>query len=156
MSVPERLHALEDGEFRAGLETLDQPVQMDLSQAYILTDDDLDYVHDERRSLASYAARTNQSEVSAFVELNRKYKGRVVLWHPGLNQSMVAIEEMIKSPTVAMGLADSGAHVGQIMDASSPSWLLSYWVKRRGTPAPFSRPLQCAPLWCCTKAKFVV
>ena len=133
MSVPERLNALEDEEFRARLAKLDQPVQMDLSQAYILTDDDLDYVHEESRSLASYAARTNQSEASAFVELNRKYKGRVVLWHPGLNQSMVAIEEMIKNPTVAMGLADSGAHVGQIMDASSPSWLLSYWVKRRGT-----------------------
>jgi N-acyl-D-aspartate/D-glutamate deacylase len=31
-----------------------------------------------------------------------------------------------------MGLADSGAHVGQIMDASSPTWLLSYWVRERG------------------------
>ncbi len=39
---------------------------------------------------------------------------------------------MLKNPTVAMGLADSGAHVGQIMDASSPTWLLSYWVRDSG------------------------
>ena len=39
---------------------------------------------------------------------------------------------MLVNPTVAMGLADSGAHVGQIMDASSPTWLLSYWVRERG------------------------
>lgn len=133
MSDSDRLASLEDANVRASLEILDQQVQMDLNQAYILTDDDLDYVHDENRSLSSYAKRTNQSEVSAFIELNRKHKGRIVLWHPGLNQSMAAIEEMIISPTVAMGLGDSGAHVGQIMDASSPSWLLSYWVKRRGT-----------------------
>ena len=53
-------------------------------------------------------------------------------WHPGLNQSMDAIEEMITNPTVAMGLGDSGAHVGQIVDASSPTWLLTYWVKTCG------------------------
>lgn len=132
MSVAERLAALEDDTFRTQLETLDQPVTMDLNQAYILTDDDLDYVHDEARSLAAYAKRTSQTEVAAFIELNRKHQGRIVLWHPGLNQSMDAIEEMITNPTVAMGLGDSGAHVGQIMDASSPTWLLSYWVKQRG------------------------
>ena len=29
-------------------------------------------------------------------------------------------------------LADTGAHCGQIMDASLPSYLLSYWVRERG------------------------
>ena len=131
-SFPQRLAALEDESFRARLMDLDEPPALPFDQAYVLTDDDLDYVHDRTRSLAAYAERTNQSEVAAFIELNRRHRGRVVLWHPGLNQSMDAIEEMITNPTVAMGLADSGAHVGQIMDASSPTWLLSYWVKRRG------------------------
>ena len=45
---------------------------------------------------------------------------------------MDAIEEMITNPTVAMGLGDFGAHVGQIMDARSPTWLLAYWVKTWG------------------------
>ncbi len=128
----QRVAALEDESWRARLENLDQPPGLDLNQAYILTDDDVDYVHDRQRSLAAYAERAGLTEVAAFIALNRRHKGRVQLWHPGLNQSMEAIEEMITNPTVAMGLADSGAHVGQIMDASSPTWLLSYWVGQRG------------------------
>ena len=133
LNFAERVAALEDASVRAALTELDQPVALDLNMAYILTDDDLDYVHDRSRSLAAYAERTGQTPVEAFIELNRKHQGRVQLWHPGLNQDMGAIEEMITNPTVAMGLADSGAHVGQIMDASSPTWLLTYWVKERQT-----------------------
>ena len=132
LSFPQRLAALEDAAFRARLLEADQPPWLDFAQAYILTDADLTYVHDRNRSLAAYAERTGQTPAEAFVALNRKHKGRVLLWYPGLNQSMDAIEEMITNPTVAMGLADSGAHVGQIMDASSPTWLLNYWVKERG------------------------
>ena len=128
----QRVAALEDESYRARLLQLDAPPVIDLENGYILTDDDLDYVHDRSRTLAAYAERSGQTEVAAFVELNRKHRGRVQIWHPGLNQSMDAIEEMITNPTVAMGLGDSGAHVGQIMDASSPTWLLSYWVKTRG------------------------
>ncbi|HRE02965.1 MAG TPA: amidohydrolase family protein, partial [Ilumatobacteraceae bacterium] len=29
-------------------------------------------------------------------------------------------------------LADAGAHVGQIMDASQPSYVLAYWMRERG------------------------
>ena len=132
LSFPQRLAALEDAACRARLLEADQPPWLDFAQAYILTDADLTYVHDRNRSLATYAERTGQTPAEAFVALNRKHKGRVLLWYPGLNQSMDAIEEMITNPTVAMGLADSGAHVGQIMDASSPTWLLNYWVKERG------------------------
>ncbi len=128
----QRLAALEDESWRRRLANPEPPPTLPFDQAYILTDDDLDYVHDQARSLAAYAERAGQTEAEAFIELNRKHRGRVVLWHPGLNQSMAAIEEMITNPTVAMGLADSGAHVGQIMDASSPTWLLAYWVKNRG------------------------
>jgi N-acyl-D-amino-acid deacylase len=31
-----------------------------------------------------------------------------------------------------MGLADAGAHVGQIIDASQPTLFLSYWVREKG------------------------
>ena len=39
---------------------------------------------------------------------------------------------MLDNPTVVMGLADAGAHVGQIMDASQPTFFLTYWVRERG------------------------
>ena len=43
-----------------------------LANAYILTEDDLDYVHDCSRTLAAYAERTGQTKVAGFFELNRK------------------------------------------------------------------------------------
>jgi N-acyl-D-aspartate/D-glutamate deacylase len=128
----ERVAALEDADTRARLSDLDEDVALDLNQAYLLTDGEVRYVHEADNSLAGYACRRGVTPVQAFIELNRRHHGRVVLYYPALNQSMTAIEDMLLSPTVAMGLADSGAHVGQIMDASSPTWLLSYWVRERG------------------------
>jgi N-acyl-D-amino-acid deacylase len=54
-----------------------------------------------------------------------------VLNFPVLNQSLGAVEEMLDDPLVTLGLADAGAHVGQIMDASQPTFFLTYWVRER-------------------------
>ncbi len=127
-----RVAALEDESMRARLINLEEPIMFDMNMAYVLTDDNVDYSHNEANTLASIAKQRNISPVEAFVQLNRETKGRAVVWYPGLNQSIDAVGEMLKNPTVAMGLADSGAHVGQIMDASSPTWLLSHWVRDTG------------------------
>ena len=52
---------MEDVPFRARLLELQVPPVIDLENAYILTDDDLDYVHDRSRTLAAYAERTGQT-----------------------------------------------------------------------------------------------
>jgi N-acyl-D-aspartate/D-glutamate deacylase len=70
--------------------------------------------------------------VEAFVDLNLETGGQMVLQWPLLNQDLDAIEEMITSDVVLMGLADAGAHVGQIIDASQPTYFLTYWVRERG------------------------
>ncbi len=44
---------------------------------------------------------------------------------------MDAVEEMLDHPRMAIGLGDSGAHVGLIMDASLPTWFLLHWVRDR-------------------------
>ena len=131
-SFTDRLAMLEDENVRSSLCDLDVEPQLNFDISYLLFDDAVDYRHEYENSLTAHAKRMGMSPVEAFIQLNRQYKGRVVIYHPGLNQSMEAIEEMLVNPTVAMGLADSGAHVGQIMDASSPTWLLSYWVRERG------------------------
>jgi N-acyl-D-amino-acid deacylase len=46
---------------------------------------------------------------------------------------MDAVDTMLHHPTVMLGLGDAGAHVGQIMDASLPTFFLSHWVRDRGT-----------------------
>ena len=38
---------------------------------------------------------------------------------------------MLDHPQVVIGLGDSGAHCGQIMDSSLPTYFLKYWVKER-------------------------
>ena len=58
--------------------------------------------------------------------------GTVVVTYPFLNQRLDAVERMLDDPLVTLGLADAGAHVGQILDASQPTFLLTYWVRERG------------------------
>jgi len=45
---------------------------------------------------------------------------------------MDAVETLLTHPQMMLGLGDSGAHVGQIMDASLPTFFLSHWVRDRG------------------------
>ena len=66
-----------------------------------------------------------------FIDLALETDGRASCYYAFLNQNQNAVKEMLLNPTVAMGLADSGAHVGQIMDASQPSWLLAHWARDR-------------------------
>ena len=51
-------------------------------------------------------------------------------WEPPIAGSEV--EHLLADPNVVLGLADAGAHVGQIMDASQPTWFLAHWVRDRG------------------------
>jgi N-acyl-D-amino-acid deacylase len=69
--------------------------------------------------------------VEAFVDLSLESNGRVLLNYPFLNQRLDAVEEMLADPNVVMGLADAGAHVGQIMDASQPTYVLATWGRDR-------------------------
>ena len=39
---------------------------------------------------------------------------------------------MLEDESIVMGLADAGAHVGQIMDSSQPTFFLSHWVRDTG------------------------
>ncbi|MEZ5137729.1 MAG: amidohydrolase family protein [Acidimicrobiales bacterium] len=38
---------------------------------------------------------------------------------------------MILHPAAVLGLADGGAHVATICDASMPTWMLTHWVRDR-------------------------
>jgi len=83
-------------------------------------------------ALLAVAATRGVSPVEAFVDLALETEGRLLLSWPLLNQSVDAIGAMLAEPEVLMGLADAGAHVGQTMDASAPTYLLTYWVRERG------------------------
>ena len=134
LSLNEKLAVLRDPTSRMQLieEGADRPGDEFLSGTYVLGDDTLDYAHDPENSLTAVAARRGVSAVEAFIALSLETNGRVLLNYPFLNQRLDAVAEMLADPNVVMGLADAGAHVGQIMDASQPTFFLANWVRERG------------------------
>ena len=90
-----------------------------------------DYSLDPERSLAALAERAGTTPVELWLDLLDRTDGACLLNWPFLNQSPAAVGEMLADPNVVLGLADAGAHVGQIMDASQPTWFLSHWVRDR-------------------------
>ena len=98
----------------------------------LLADRGARYDCDPADSLTAHAARRGLSAVETYVELCLESDGAVVLNWPVLNQDFGVIAEMLTEPVVMLGLADAGAHVGQILDASQPTFFLSYWVRERG------------------------
>ena len=58
-----------------------------------------------------------------------------------------AVREMLAHPHAVLGLADGGAHVGTICDASFPTTLLTHWVPRprRGPRSPSSTSCRADP-----------
>jgi N-acyl-D-aspartate/D-glutamate deacylase len=132
--LAERLAALDDDARRAELlreaEAHTPPLPWD--GVYVLTDDHVDYSEDRMRSLGAIAERAGETIAAAFVRISRETHGRAVFSFPFLNQRIAAVEEMLGHPRILIGLGDSGAHVGMIMDASLPTWFLLHWVRDRG------------------------
>ena len=89
------------------------------------------YDLDPSTSLAAIAHHRGISAAAAYIELQLESDGTLVCSFPFLNQQMAAVEQMLDEPLVTLGLADAGAHVGQILDASQPTFLLAYWIRER-------------------------
>lgn len=133
MSRPERLAVLRDPEMRARLVAEGDETKLMFSpdKMFILPDGPARYDCKAEDSLATHAANRGVSPVEAFIELCLESDGNVNLNAPILNHQLSAVEEMLDDELVTLGLADAGAHVGQIMDTSQPTFLLTYWVRER-------------------------
>ena len=100
------------------------PFAADLERHYLLEGPDPDYRPNPARSLPAIAAARGVTLAEAYLDAMVASGGTAFLNHPLLNPDFDAVEEMLSDPMVVLGLADSGAHVGQIMDASQPTWFL--------------------------------
>lgn len=107
------------------------PSTLDPSGVYVLPPGDARYDLGSDDTLAAHAARRGVTTVEAFLDLAAERGGELTLNFPFLNQRLEAVEAMLDDPVVTLGLADAGAHVGQIMDASQPTFFLTYWVRER-------------------------
>lgn len=134
MPASKKMTAIRDTAFRAMLidEADTVPPSLDVDQVFVVNrGDDARYDLDPETSLGAEARRRGISPAAAFLELLLETDGGLVCTYPFLNQSLAAVEEMLDDPLVTLGLADAGAHVGQILDASQPTFLLTYWVRER-------------------------
>jgi len=133
LSLSEKLAALADPARRQALvaEADAASSWVALDKLYILDRADAAYYPRSENSLAGIAAARGQSPAAVFCELSLADGGATLFTHAFLNQRPEAVEEMIGNGTVVLGLADAGAHVGQIMDASQPTFFLRDWVRDR-------------------------
>ena len=107
------------------------PPRFDLDMLFVLPPGPARYDCPPETSLAAHAEQRGVSAAAAFIELALETDGALVCNFPFLNQRLGAVEEMLDDPLVTLGLADAGAHVGQIMDASQPTFFLTYWIRER-------------------------
>ena len=102
-------------------------------RTYLLGDPP-DYEPGPDATLASVAAASGRSVVEVALDAMLADEGRGLLYLPILNYSdgdAHANREMLLHPAAVLGLADGGAHVGTICDASMPTWMLTHWVRDR-------------------------
>ena len=131
MALPpeQRLAAISDPARRTELAQCEMSAPAD--QMWILPDGDARYDCKHEDNLATIAARAGVTPAEAFIDRCIANDGKVNLNYPILNESFDAVQEMLDDPMITLGLADAGAHVGQIMDSSQPTFFLTYWVRER-------------------------
>jgi len=134
---PERLRTLRDPAARDALVHDAERVGtgLDLDLVYVVTPltpgASARYDLDPATTLGAIARARGVAPARALVDLLLETDGRLVCSYAFLNQRLDAVEEMLDDPLVTLGLADAGAHVGQILDASQPTFYLSYWIRDR-------------------------
>ena len=93
-----------------------------------------DYEPDAANSVAAVAERTGRTPQEVALEVLMAHGGKGLLMLPFENYAygnLDVVHEMITDPATVLGVADGGAHVGVICDASSPTSLLTLWGRDR-------------------------
>jgi len=93
-----------------------------------------EYEPDAKDSVLAIAGRTGRTPQEVALEALMAHGGKGLLMLPFENYaygSLDVVHEMITDPATVLGVADGGAHVGVICDASSPTSLLTLWGRDR-------------------------
>lgn len=111
--------------------------QLRLDRVYPL-DDPPDYEPTPDRSVAALAAADGVDPLHKLYDLMLDNGGHRMLMVPYFGYSdndHDALREMLLHPAAVVGLADGGAHVAMICDASMPTYLLTHWARDRNRGA---------------------
>ncbi len=92
------------------------------------------YAPSPETSLGARAARLGITPLELVYDALLGSNGEAILYLPTANyveNDTTATLEMLQHEHTVMGIADGGAHVGVICDASAPTHLLTYWTRDR-------------------------
>ena len=140
LPLEEKVAKLRDPEIRAQILSEDPvkestfPLVHRISYARMFLFQDKNYEPKEENSVESIAAREGRSEYEVAYDLLTDNGGRNFLYVPITNYSdysLSASEKLLDERMAIMGLGDGGAHVGFILDAGFPTWLLTHWGKNK-------------------------
>jgi N-acyl-D-aspartate/D-glutamate deacylase len=139
--LPERVKAMQDPTVRAKILSEDPlagstfPLIRRLSYTRMFRfGNPPNYLPKESDSIAAVAAREGRTAPEVAYDVLIEDGGRNFLYTPIVNYydyNLSAAETMLADRNAIMGLGDGGAHVGFILDAGFPTWLLTYWGRER-------------------------
>ncbi len=92
------------------------------------------YMPKREDSVANMAERQGVTAPEIAYDILIEDGGRNFIYAPLVNYynfDMSASEAMLDNRNTIMGLGDGGAHVGFILDAGYPTWLMTYWGRDR-------------------------
>ena len=97
-------------------------------------------------SITAIAEREGRTPQEVAYDILLEDGGRDFIYCPLVNYvdyNISACETMLDSRNTIMGIGDGGAHVGFILDAGFPTWLLAHWgrKKQRWSPQELIRRL---------------
>jgi len=140
LPLAELVVALRDPELRRTLiteatEMAPSMVQfLDPERVFLLGDEVPDYEPSREHSVAGTARRLGVEPLEVFYDELLRDDGKSLLLRPLLNYTdynLDAVRQMLLHPTSAWGLGDGGAHCGTTCDASTPTFMLTHWVRDR-------------------------
>ena len=85
------------------------------------------------KSIAEIAAMQHKAPEDAILDLGLDEDLALGITMSVINVNKDIVEKIMRLPNTLVGLSDAGAHVAQHCDAGLPSYLLSEWVRERGT-----------------------
>ena len=92
------------------------------------------YLPKKEDSIEAMAGRQGRTAPELAYDILLEDDGRDFIYTPISNYpsfDLSGSETMLSNKNVIMGLGDGGAHVGFILDAGYPTWLMTYWGRER-------------------------
>jgi N-acyl-D-amino-acid deacylase len=145
LTVPERMRRLQDPALREALlretptaeivsrmNVFHQTITTRWDRMYVMGNPP-DYEPPPEQSVAAIAERGNRTpDEVAFDYLTESADNFLFFPVTGyVHGDHGPVREMLNDPATILGLSDGGAHCGQIMDASVPTYMLTHWGRDR-------------------------